>query len=210
MNNHSGVVRRGPQAQPTMLASYTPSSLIPNAAQKRMQLSRQTHLGSVDTKLLAIVDLQGTPAWPCTIIQSEKAYILHRLPDELLLLVVKFSLYTNGHTTRETTHVRWALFEDTRAGDTSCIMALSQVCHRFKRIAQPLLFRNIGFIYPDQMMPPSIQVLRLHRTLSDRVDLRQHCRWVVPSIFSRLTKSRCGPPRGHAHIMPLMCTFYCP
>jgi hypothetical protein len=97
-----------------------------------MTLSRQTHLGSIDTKLLTIVDLQGPPVWPCTIIQPEKAYILHRLPDELLLLIVKFSLYTNVYTTRETTHVRWALFEDTRAGDTSCIMALSQVCHRCK------------------------------------------------------------------------------
>ncbi|KAF2127182.1 hypothetical protein P153DRAFT_433002 [Dothidotthia symphoricarpi CBS 119687] len=144
-----------------------------------MQLSRQTHLGSIDTKLLTIVDLQGPPVWPCTIIQSEEAYILHRLPDELLLLIVKFSLYTNDRTTRETTRETWALFEDVRACDTSCIMALSQVCHRFKRIAQPLLFSNIGFMHPNQVLPPSIRVLRLHRTLSDRVDLRQHCRYLT-------------------------------
>lgn len=153
-----------------------------------MQPLRQTHLGSKATKLLAIVDLHGPPPWPSTIIQSEKAYILHRLPDELLLLIVKFSLYTNGRTTREATRGTWALFEDVRAYDNSCIMALSMVCHRLKGIAQPLLFSNIGFMYPDKVLPPSIRVLRLHRTLIDRVDLRQHCRWVFhpPSLILRI------------------------
>jgi hypothetical protein len=126
-----------------------------------MKFSRQTHLGSTATKLLTIVDLHGLPVWPCTIVQPKEAYILHQLPDELLVLVIKWSCYDNAPSE----YHPCARFEGVTAYDDDCVMALSRVCHRFKRISQPLLFSAIYFKYPDEIVPPSIPVLKLHRTL---------------------------------------------
>jgi hypothetical protein len=138
-----------------------------------MKNLHQTHLGSTATKLLTIVDLQGPPGWPWTIIQPKAAHILHKLPDELLVLIIKLSCYENSPSDFH----RWARCEDVTAYGNSSVMALSQVCHRFKRIAQPLLFSAIILHDRDsQMVPSSMPVLKLHRTLKERVDLRQHCR----------------------------------
>jgi hypothetical protein len=144
-----------------------------------MKFLRQTHLGSTPTKLLTIVDLQGLQVWPYTIIQSNEACILHQLPDEILLLVVKLSCYENPPSA----HYTWTRFEEVRSYDSNSILALSQVCRQFKRIAQPLLFNTVCFRDLDQIVPPSIPVLKLHRTLRERVDLHQHCRWVAYFAF---------------------------
>jgi hypothetical protein len=140
----------------------------------------QRHLGSTAAKLLTIVDLQGPSVWPWTIIQPKEAHILHKLPDELLLLIIKTSCYNHFPSEMSV----WAQCEGVIVYDTSCVMELSHVCHRFKRIAQPLLFSTITLGLREPMVPASIPALKLHRTLSERVDLRQHCRWVISSFLS--------------------------
>jgi hypothetical protein len=145
-----------------------------------MANSHQTHLGSTAAKLLTIVDPQGPPVWPWTIIQPKEAHILHKLPDELLLLIVKTSCYNHFPSEMSV----WAECEGVIVYDTSCVMALSHVCHRFKRIAQPLLFSAVTLGLKEPMVPASIPALKLHRTLSERADLRQHCRWVISSFLS--------------------------
>jgi hypothetical protein len=153
-----------------------------------MTILYQTHLGSTVAKLLTIVDLQGPPVWPWTIIQPKEAHILHKLPDELLLLIVELSCY--DHSASE--NHAWARCEGVIAYDSKGVKALSHVCHRFKRIAQPLLFNAITFGWADPMAPPSMPALKLHRTLRERIDLRQHCRWVMSFLFPYIL--RCPKP----------------
>jgi hypothetical protein len=132
----------------------------------------QTHLGSTAAKLLTIVDLQGPPVWPWTIIQPKEAHILHKLPDELLLLIVELSCY--DHAPSEFSI--WTQCKGATVYHNNCVKVLSQVCHRFKRVAQPLLFSAVAFSLREPMVPSSITALKLHRTLRERSDLRQHCR----------------------------------
>jgi hypothetical protein len=156
------------------VASYS-RNILPTT----MAILHQTHLGSTATKLLTIVDLQGPPVWPWTIIQPKEAYVLHKLPDELLLLIVELTC----HNQSPSEFHPWARYKSVTTYDMNCIKALSQVCHRFKRIAQPLLFSAIALGWQEYMVPPSMSALKLHRTLRERVDLRQHCRLVVLPFF---------------------------
>jgi hypothetical protein len=139
----------------------------------------QTHLGWTATKHLTIVDLQGPPVWPWIIIQPNKAHILHKLPDELLLLILKLSC----HKQRLRLYKGWHRLQSVPSYENNCVMTLSQVCQRFKRIAQPLLFTSIIICDDDAIVPPSMRALKLHRTLRERVDLRRHCRWVLYLSF---------------------------
>lgn len=173
-----------------------------------MEALRQTHLGSTATKLLTIVDLQGPREWPCTIVHPIEAYILHLLPDELLVLILKLSSYDTSPPSPGV----WTQFKDVTKYDSKCVMALSQVCHRFKRIAQPLLFSTISSSGTNPMVPPSMPVLRLHRTLRERADLRQHCRWVSRFSFSTSLPSlhSSTPPYSSIIIRDMVFIPICP
>jgi hypothetical protein len=96
---------------------------------------------------------------------AAKALIL-QLPEELLVLIVEFAAgFPNPQ----------AEVPSTIFGDKYVVLKLSKVCHRLRRIAQPLLFRNIRLGYPYQIVPPSPKATKLHRTLEERTDLQQHC-----------------------------------
>ncbi|KAH8723253.1 hypothetical protein GQ44DRAFT_828449 [Phaeosphaeriaceae sp. PMI808] len=107
---------------------------------------------------------------PVAIRQPKEAYIL-QLPNELLLWIAKIAGCDSGFITAQ----KWYPFIETTY-DNKCIKSISEVCHRFAQIAQPLLFSTINFNPLHEMIPPSESVLKLHRTLRERADLRQHCR----------------------------------
>jgi hypothetical protein len=137
-----------------------------------MPFRRQTHLGSTCTKSLTIVDLTPPPPLtgngPHTLlsIPATKNFIF-QLPDELLVPIVK--LAASGPSLR-------LRMPQTNTRDNDVLLILSRVCHRLRCVAQPLLFRNIHIESPNKMVPPSKSVMKLHRTLGERTDLRQHCR----------------------------------
>jgi hypothetical protein len=146
-----------------------------------MTRRHQTHLGPTDTKSLTIVDFvpssnvsssckyKSIPE-PSDIVLSTTAMrnFLFQLPDELLLPIVELAAGGPGFESR---------VQLTTIYNNGIVLKLSQVCKRLKRVAQPLLYRNIHVKKP--MAPPSFPVIKLHRTLRERVDLRQHCRYVV-------------------------------
>jgi hypothetical protein len=145
---------------------------------------RQTHLGPTCDRSLTIIDLLPPPSFTCDgypsgkdvgtnaqshtllSIPATKTFIF-QLPDELLVPIVELAAI-GSETEPGMPH--------TTIWNKSIVLILSKVCHRLRRIAQPLLFRNIRLDYPNTMVPPSIPVLKLHRTLRERADLRQHCR----------------------------------
>jgi hypothetical protein len=96
----------------------------------------------------------------------------HKLPDELLLLIVNLSCYEQLPLEFSI----WAQCKGATVYHNNCVKVLSQVCHRFKRIAQPLLFSAVTLSLREPMVPSSVPALKLHRTLRERPDLRQHCR----------------------------------
>lgn len=138
--------------------SLTPT-LLPS-----MDYKRQTHLGSTVAGDLTIIDLER----PSFDAQPKHAYIL-QLPDELLSSIVECA------SEDCVTHTTWML-EHATIYDPNCVRSLSLVCQRFRRLAQPLLFRSISFEYPYQIVPPSRSVIKLHRTLSEKAELRHYCR----------------------------------
>jgi hypothetical protein len=137
-----------------------------------MTLRRQTHLGSTCTKSLAIIDLvppsplAGNKSHTLLSIPATKNFIF-QLPDELLVPIVELAI--SGPSLR-------SRLPQTNTRDNDILLIVSRVCHRLRRVAQPLLFRNIRIEYPNTMVPPSKSLMKLHRTLGERADLRQHCR----------------------------------
>jgi hypothetical protein len=166
----------------------------------------QTHLGWMDTKDVRIVDLQGPPVWPWIIIQPKEAYILHKLPDELLLLIAKLSCHNHKQPPRRYSSCH--RLQSLSNYENNCVMAFSQVCHRFKRIAQPLLFNTIILRDDDAIVPPSMRTLKLHRTLRGRVDLRQHCRWVLYFSSSLFVSDHAGLNPSERHQSYLKAHYF--
>lgn len=144
-----------------------------------MAPTRQTHLGSTTTKSLTIIDLERpsgdgedeTTAARLYRVLNKPATrnFIFRLPDELLEQIVELAASSPGE------RFQW---EHATACDKSVVLILSRVCHRLKRIAQPILFRNITSESRSEMVPPSRPMIKFHRTLKENADLRQHCRQV--------------------------------
>lgn len=124
-----------------------------------MDYMRQTHLGSTVAGYLTIIDIEQ----PNFDAQPNSAYIL-KLPDELLCSIVEFASILCG------AHNEW-MIERAIAYAQSCMLSLSLVCHRFQRLAQPLLFRNIRFQYGNEIVPPSRSAIKFHRTLNEKAEL---------------------------------------
>ncbi|KAF2848277.1 hypothetical protein T440DRAFT_175194 [Plenodomus tracheiphilus IPT5] len=145
----------------------------------------QLHLGCTSTKSLAIIRVappssllrngpssdqdNSTTRRSNTLSGAPTAKIfIFQLPDELLVPIVESAANSARNYPSRIRHKT--------TYDNTGLLILSQVCHRLSQIAQPLLFRNLRIEFPYSMVPPSLPVLRLHRTLRERPDLRQHCR----------------------------------
>jgi hypothetical protein len=89
-----------------------------------------------------------------------------QLPDELLALIVEMAAICDENKSSPRKQCMSVC-------DTSAVLALSLVCHRLGRMAQPVLFRNIRAV---KVLPPSIRLCKLRRTFRDRPDLRRHCK----------------------------------
>ncbi|KAF2709129.1 hypothetical protein K504DRAFT_295783 [Pleomassaria siparia CBS 279.74] len=156
---------------------------------------------------------------PLTILPSQKHGALVsttrtsilQLPDELLVAIIEFvakDLRSGSLDECEECLYDW----DTRLWNHHHLKALSRVCRRFMRIAQPLLFRAIGFKSPGspyETAPPSRSVRTLHHTLKETPRFQQYCRslriyipdfdrsktphkYLVASDFAHwLTRTRC-------------------
>lgn len=142
-----------------------------------MASKRQTHLGFAGNKCLTIIDLPllSTASRAGSSVgehestkptSSTQRTLIFKLPDELLVAIVELAAGSNGP---HPTHF-------TMTYDKVAIKILSRVCHRLHRLAQPLLYHHICFGWRNKFVPPSVAVRKLHRTLKERPDLRQHCR----------------------------------
>ena len=162
---------------------------------------RQTHLGATSAKRLEILDLNisNTPrigngnkkqADRATPPDMTKEPFIFRLPDELLSLVVRFAAFGLP---------RWPGCTECvpdyygKPWDIKLIKTLSLVCSRIRDIAQPLLFHFIKFHYPNQMVPPTKAVVKLHRILKWNCSLWQRCRALsvhISDLSSTITPNR--------------------
>ena len=144
----------------------------------------QLHLGPSRTNSLAIIEVDspsplastgssyGTPKrttaqsrWPSG--EQPTKNSLFQLPDELLAHIVELAISEDGSQNRK---------QRRTVCHNRIARILTKVCHRLRRLARPLLLRDIRIEYPNQVVPPSISVKNLHRTLRDRPHLRKHCR----------------------------------
>jgi hypothetical protein len=140
---------------------------------------RQTHIGGNGAKSLIITDLE-LPCDPPTAghettnprarvvspAHANKAFIM-QLPEEILVSVVEFATYKEPNCPPL----------DYGPINKTCVKALSRVCHRLRRIAQPLLFRIVAFGWPYSIVPPCLAVRKFHRALKENPQLREHCRY---------------------------------
>jgi hypothetical protein len=149
-----------------------------------MTFQRQTHLGSTGTKYLTIVDFvppsslagnefssyreKSTTEQSHMVlgIPATKTFIF-QLPDELLVPIVELAAGGPGVPSR---------VQHATIYNTDVILTLSKVCKRLRRLSQQLLYCNI--CVERSMVPPSVQISKLHRTLRERKDLRRHCMYV--------------------------------
>jgi hypothetical protein len=98
--------------------------------------------------------------------QHETHSLMLQLPDELLTLIVEMAaIHDENQSSSQEQYMSVC--------DKGAILALSRVCHRLGRMAQPVLFQNIRAV---KVLPPSIRLCKLRRTFRDRPDLRQHCK----------------------------------
>jgi hypothetical protein len=149
-----------------------------------MALRRQIHLGPSGTNTLAIIDHESTSSQTgkelahgasrsmnaqsrCPSSDPPKKNFLFQLPDEILAQIIELAIIENDSEDR----VLRRKVCHSRLG-----RILTKVCHRLRRLARPLLLRDIRIEYPNQVVPPSISIKNLHRTLRDRPHLRKHCR----------------------------------
>lgn len=141
-----------------------------------MTFRRQTHLGSTGTKSLTIVDfVPPSIKSPCG--KDKRTFIL-QLPDELLELILELAASEPDSRPAQ---------EYGTVYNYGALLVLSRVCQRLKPVAQQLLYRNICVMerptLSAPMVPPSIVAIKLHRTLQEREDFRQHCRYVILFAF---------------------------
>jgi len=157
-----------------------------------MENFHQTYLGATSAKFLTLVS--GPPsAAPAeessTTISSpqsvtpgpaKEAFIL-LLPDELLVEIIKL-VAKNPELGSLVEYEEFSYSYRVRFWTYQHLKALSRVCHRFRQIAQPLLFRDISFEWPITTVPPDRLVRKLHRILKESSHFQQHCRCVSTAL----------------------------
>jgi hypothetical protein len=141
-----------------------------------MPLRRQAHLGPTDLKTLTIVEFLPPPHGSFR--GRDRRTPIFQLPDELLVAIVEFAASEPDARSRA---------QHRTFCNNGTLLILSRICQRLRRLAQPLLYRDICILDqaadPASVVPPSIPVIKLHRTLRNRADLRQHCR----SLYVRIS-----------------------
>lgn len=119
----------------------------------------QCHLGRSDQGLLTIQDLRISDDRP------KEAFIL-RLPDELLVKILELAVLR--------TQPQYSSYE--RLYSITSIPSLAFTSKRFNRLVLPFLYHTIYFGWPAQIVPPTLEVRTLRRTLQRNPSLGQHCR----------------------------------
>jgi hypothetical protein len=147
-----------------------------------MPLRRQAHLGPTDLKALTIVEFIPPPHGSSR--GRDRKTLIFQLPDELLVAIVEFAASEPDARSRA---------QHRTFCNNGTLLILSRICQRLRRIAQPLLYRDICVMNqaaePASVVPYSIPVIQLHRTLRNRADLRQHCR----SLYVRIPDGDLSP-----------------
>jgi hypothetical protein len=153
--------------------------------------NRQTHLGPCPNKFICIID-EELPRHPTERPSSDSssfeglpvagpAFILG-LPQELLIAIIELAIFR-----RCDPH---GCPDCCKLPNAECAKALSRVCRRVSRIAQPMLFHNIKCDGPPSRVSPRNGVLRLHRSLQENPSLRKHCRRLSISVLHDWSQSK--------------------
>lgn len=107
---------------------------------------------------------------------TNEAYIF-RLPDELLMSIIEITSYDSPNRFQSHRAVQGCI----KCGitcDYKYTTALSLVSRRFARIAQPFVFRAVGFGYRQEMVPASVGVRKLYHALRGNSSLRTHIKCI--------------------------------
>jgi hypothetical protein len=93
---------------------------------------------------------------------------IFRLPQELLISIIELAVFevVSSHGCSDC---------DFRPNG-KCAKALSRVCWRISRIAQPMLFHTISLEGTPSTVPPKKGGIRVHLALRQNPSLRRHCR----------------------------------
>lgn len=136
--------------------------------------SCQSHLGPSPNNVLAIIDLKAVRLQNTRDYQPTGPAFIFQLPDELIASIVQLAIFESFHPDG---------CPDCRfTPNAKCAKALSHVCRRISRIAQPMLFHTIKFQGTPSMVPPKKPVIRLYNILRQNPSLRQHCRRLSVSV----------------------------
>ena len=146
---------------------------------------RQTHLGPSPNGILAIIDSEpvhhGTDRERSSLERSSSESLpstgyalMLGLPQELLIAIIELAIFRPCNPQ--------GCPDCKFAPNADCAKALSRVCRRVSRIAQPMLFHTIDFEGAPWTVPPKKGVLLLHRTLKENPSLCQHCRRLSVSV----------------------------
>jgi hypothetical protein len=137
-----------------------------------MRPPRQTHLDFSTANSLTLVYPAARRAASPQRPPGEN--LLFQLPDELLVSIVEFAAHRPHFAHNPCGGCNGDIGP---SWNPRVLKALSRVCHRLRRLAQPLLFHTILFSYPHSIVPPTKLAGRLHHVLKKNPELRQHCRY---------------------------------
>ncbi|EMD97558.1 hypothetical protein COCC4DRAFT_75024 [Bipolaris maydis ATCC 48331] len=93
---------------------------------------------------------------------------IFKLPQELLVSIIELAVFELDSSQ--------GCSDCSFRPNAKCAKALSRVCWRISRIAQPLLFHTISFDGTPSIVPPKKSAIRLHLALRQNPSLGRHCR----------------------------------
>ena len=138
--------------------------------------TRQTHLGLSLQRGLTIVDLALSDTVPKRSSESPSPRssfatgptLIFKLPQELLVSIIELAVFEVNRS--------HGCFDCNFRPNAKCAKALSCVCWRISRIAQPMLFHTISFDGTPSTVPPKKSTIRVHLALRQNPSLRRYCR----------------------------------
>jgi hypothetical protein len=138
--------------------------------------TRQTHLGLSLKRDLTIIDLALSDTVPERSSESPSPRssfatgptVIFRLPQELLVSIIELAVFEVDRP--------HGCADCNFRPNAKCAKALSRVCWRISRIAQPMLFHTISFGGTPSTVPPKRSTIRVHLALRQNPSLRRHCR----------------------------------
>lgn len=180
------------------------------------RVTRQTHLGLSLNGDLTIIDPISSDTVPKHSPESRSPRgsfatgptVIFRLPQELLVSIIELAIFEVDRSD--------GCSDCNFRPNAKCAKALSFVCWRISRIAQPMLFHTISFGFMSSTVPPEKDIIRVHSTLRQNPSLRRHCRrfffgvddypkgpmdWSIAKDLAKwLTRVRCFECYGGFHI----------